>query len=59
MKKTTAQATLKTLPNEFNLEQLIEKLILIEKIEKGIEQADSGKTLSHEAVAAKIKSWQI
>lgn len=46
------------LPQEFELEELIEKLIFIEKVEKGLIQLDEKKTLSHEVAKKKIEEWQ-
>ncbi len=48
----------KELPKEFNVEELIEKLIFIDKIEKGLIQLSENKTLSHEAVKSKVHEWQ-
>ena len=48
----------KELPNEFDLDDLIEKLIFIDKVEKGLIQLDEGKTLPHDEVKNKVKEWQ-
>ena len=48
----------KELPNEFDLDDLIEKLIFIDKVEKGLIQLDEGKTLPHDVVKNKVKEWQ-
>ncbi len=37
MKKESAIDTIKELPNEFELEDLIERLIVIEKVEQGLD----------------------
>lgn len=50
--------TVQNLPQEFDLDELMEKLIFIDKIEKGIKQLDEGKTISHEDVKASIKEWR-
>ena len=50
MKKTTVINALNELPKEFNLDDLIERLIVIEKIEKGLREAKAGKTTPHEKV---------
>lgn len=57
MKREKAIATIKELPPEFELEDLIEKLIFVEKVEKGLKQLDEGKTISHERVKEVIKKW--
>ena len=49
--------TVKELPQEFELEDLMERLVFIEKIEKGLEQADKGKVTSHEKVKELRKKW--
>jgi len=47
----------KKLPQEFDLEQLMEKLIFIEKVEQGLKQIDEGKTTDHAKVKEMIKKW--
>jgi predicted transcriptional regulator len=58
MKKQKVLDTVNELPQEFDLEELIERLILIEKIENGLEQLDGGKSVSHNEVKEIIKEWQ-
>jgi len=41
---------IKDLPADATLEQVMERLVLVVKIEKGIAQADAGQTVSHEYV---------
>jgi hypothetical protein len=57
MKRERAIETLRELPVEFELEQLMEKLVFVEKVEKGLEQADKGKVKSHEHVKDFVKKW--
>lgn len=57
MKREKALETVKELPQEFDLEELIERLVLAEKVEKGLQQIDKGQTLSHEQVKDMIKKW--
>ncbi|MEM9847094.1 MAG: hypothetical protein AAF847_04340 [Bacteroidota bacterium] len=45
------------MPNEFSLEDLMEKLILIEKIEKGLEQVKTGQTFNHSEAKKKLAKW--
>ncbi len=46
------------LPQEFDLEELIERLIFIDKVEKGFQQLDKEETKTHEEAKKIIKSWQ-
>ena len=42
MKRDKAIETVKEFPQEFDLEELIERLVLVEKIEKGLQQIEEG-----------------
>ena len=57
MKKDKVIKTVKALPQEFDLEELIERLVFMEKVEKGLEQIKEGKTVPHEQVKDMIKKW--
>ena len=57
MKREKAIQTINELPPEFDIEELIEKLIFIEKVEKGLKEADEGKTISHEQLKKEMKKW--
>ena len=57
MKRDRAMETVKEFPQEFDLEELIERLVLVEKIEKGLQQIEEGKTVPHEQVKEMIKKW--
>ena len=57
MKKEKLMSTISEMPQDFDLEVLMEKLIFIEKVEKGLEQLESGNTLTHEQVKQRVKEW--
>ena len=57
MKRDKAIEAVKELPNEFDLEELIEKFVFVEKVKKGLKQLDEGKTVSHESVKETTKKW--
>jgi predicted transcriptional regulator len=42
------------LPPEATVEEAMERLYVLAKIERGIAQADAGQTLSHEEVRARL-----
>ena len=46
MKKNQVIDTLNTLPDEFDAEQLIERLIFIEKVGQGMKDAKEGNVIS-------------
>lgn len=50
--------TLSELPKEFLLEEFMERLVFMEKVEKGLAQAKSGKTIEHSKVIERFrKRW--
>lgn len=57
MNKEKLIATINDMPQDFDLEVLMERLIFIEKVEKGLEQLESGNTITHEQVKQRVKEW--
>lgn len=57
MKRDKAIDTINNFPQEFELDDLLEKLIFTEKVENGLKQIEEGKTVSHEKVKEIIKMW--
>lgn len=57
MRRDKAIETVKELPKEFELEVLLEKLVFVEKVEKGLSQLENGKTISHKKVKEIAKKW--
>jgi predicted transcriptional regulator len=57
MLKSTIIHTLNELPSKFNLDDFLEKLIVIEKIDEGMEEAKTGKTISHDKVKKMVAKW--
>jgi hypothetical protein len=49
--------TIGDMPQDFDMEVLMERLIFIEKVEKGLEQLKSGNTLTHEQVKQRVRQW--
>lgn len=45
------------LPDNAHIEDAMERLFLLAKIEKGIEQADKGLTISHDEVQKRVAKW--
>jgi len=58
MTKAKVLDAIKELPQEFDLDELIELLIFIDKVEKGFQQLDKGEIKSHEEAKSIIKAWQ-
>ncbi len=54
MKKHTVIETLDLLEDEFDTERLIEKLLFIEKVEKGLKDIEEGKVIEYEEAKKKF-----
>ena len=58
MKKNKIIETIKDFPEEVNLIDLFEQLIVAEKIDKGLEQIENGEIVAHEDVVEYFrKKW--
>ncbi len=58
MTKETILAAVQALPEHISLDGLIERLILVEKIEKGREQSCLGQVVGQEKVKQLVKTWR-
>lgn len=47
----------KNLPERFSLEDLFERIILLQKIEIGLEQSRNGQVYSTQEAREKLKKW--
>ncbi|MEK6700541.1 MAG: hypothetical protein AABZ10_16035 [Nitrospirota bacterium] len=45
------------LPQEVTFEDAIEKLYFLSKVEKGLQQADEGRTVTHEEAKQRMQKW--
>lgn len=57
MKKEYVIEALDELPQNFELDKLFEKLVFMEKVEKGLLQIEQGFIFTHEEVKEIIKQW--
>ncbi len=57
MEKKKALEAIQEMPENFDLEVLIERLIFIEKVEKGLEEVRKGKVISHGELKKLAKQW--
>lgn len=55
--KEKVEDSLSNLPEKFTLDELIEKIILIQKIEEGIQDADNGNTFSTKEAKERLSKW--
>lgn len=57
MQKETLQKMLVELPEEVNVDSLVEKLYLLEKIEQGERQLARGEGVPHEEAKRRLEKW--
>ena len=49
--------SIKDLPDQFSLEDVLDRIMLIQKIEIGIEQSDAHQTFTTEEAKEKLGKW--
>ena len=57
MTKEIIREALDELPNEFTLDELMERLILLQSFEHGKQQYREGQTFTHQEVGQKLDKW--
>lgn len=55
--KTKVQEQLEKFPEEFSIEDLVERLILIEKVETGRNQSEQGYIISDSDLDNEVEKW--
>ncbi len=55
--KDKAIEVIKSLPEEFSIEELMDRLILLNKIETGLRQAEQGETFTTDQAKKVMKEW--
>lgn len=57
MTKEQVITSLQDLPNSFEPEQLIERLIALQKMEEGLDQVKRGETVTVAEAKARLAKW--
>jgi hypothetical protein len=57
MRKKSIIKIINDLPNNVKLDEVIERLVVLEKIESGLIDLKEGKIISHESVKRRVKRW--
>ncbi len=58
MTKAQVMTSLQELPDDFEPEQLIERLISFQKMEDGLEQLKRGETVTVEEAKQRLAKWR-
>jgi hypothetical protein len=56
VKKKVLQ-TIRELPENFSIDELMERMILLEKIDNGLKQSEADKVISTAIAKKKLKKW--
>jgi len=51
--------TIKQLPPEFSVDEVMERIFLLEKIETGLQQSQKGKVTPDEDLDKKLPKWLV
>ena len=55
--KADLKKQIEKLPDEFSIDELVERLILIEKLEHGNKQSKMGEVISESELDKEIEKW--
>ncbi|MBE7639788.1 MULTISPECIES: hypothetical protein [Salegentibacter] len=55
--KSKLREEIEKLPETFSIDELVERLIFIEKVENGINQSKKGDVISEEQLDKEIEKW--
>ena len=55
--KDKIKRTIDTLPDNFTIEDVIEELIVIDKIEQGLKDVEEGNVYTTDEVKKKLSKW--
>jgi|AntRauTorckE5430_2_1112549.scaffolds.fasta_scaffold19564_3 hypothetical protein len=55
--KQKLQEKMVYLNDDFSINELLDRLLLIEKIDKGIHQSEHNKVISEDELSERIKKW--
>ncbi len=55
--KEKIKTTIDSLPDNFTIEDIVEELVVLDKIEQGLNDVKKGKVYSTEEVKRKLDKW--
>ena len=55
--KEKVKKTIDRLPDSFTVDQVVEELVVLDKIEKGLIEVEEGKVYSTQQVKDQLKKW--
>jgi predicted transcriptional regulator len=55
--KEKVKKTIDRLPDSFTVDRVVEELVVLDKIEKGLKEVEEGKVYSTQQVKDQLKKW--
>jgi len=55
--KKQLKETLDLFPEKFTLDELLDKVVLLDKIERGNQQSEKGETITEDELDNEMKKW--
>jgi predicted transcriptional regulator len=55
--KDKVKKTIDRLPDNFTVDQLVEELVVLNKIEEGLKDVEQGKVFTTDQVKKELKTW--
>jgi hypothetical protein len=55
--KTQLISTLDKLPENLNIDQIIDHLIFVEKVQKGLDDSENGRVSTQDEAKQKLSKW--
>lgn len=49
--------SIKDLPDSFSIDELLDRVIFLQKVESGLSQSDKGQTISTKEAKLRLKKW--
>ncbi|MEI6091798.1 MAG: hypothetical protein WCR42_15180 [bacterium] len=57
--KENVISTINNLQDPITLDDILDKILLLDKIEKGLEQSDNGEVISDEVLDKRVQLWLV
>ena len=59
LKREKVLDVIRQLPDKFSADEVIDRIILLEKIEIGLQQSEEGRVTPDEELAGKLPEWLV
>lgn len=55
--KAKLRKQIEDLPEEFTIDELIERLLFLEKVERGLKQSGNGELITDDELSKEVRKW--